>query len=421
MRLVYDLFIFLFQFGLRIAAFGGHRKAKQWIAGRKKLFDTVSISLKPGEQRVWFHCASLGEFEQGRPLLEQYKRKHPNRKIVLTFFSPSGYEVRKNYAEADYIFYLPLDLPGNAERFISLINPVEVFFIKYEYWFHYFEMLGRKKIPVYLVSAIFRNDQPFFKWYGTFFRKMLQSVNHFFLQDKASAILLDSISIANYTVTGDTRFDRVSQIAVLAQSNPGVEHFRKERKLFIAGSTWREDEQLIRKALENCRAEIVAGKIGIVIAPHEITEARIQSIEKEFAAFRTIRYSIIAKNSASDADLLILDNIGLLSSVYRHGSMAYVGGGFGKGIHNVLEPAVFAVPVFFGPNYFKFSEAKELLEVGGAFSIHTPDELKLSWMTDSADELQMKSASVKAKQYVSKRTGATNRILDFLEHQNTNR
>ncbi len=412
MTLLYNFSILLFQLAIRIAAFTGHVKAKQWVTGRKNIFNQIQNSLQPGEQRVWFHCASLGEFEQGRPVMEKLKIKNEKLKIVLTFFSPSGYEVRKNYAGADYVFYLPVDTKSNAERFISLINPEKVFFVKYEFWFHYLDTLHKKNIPVYLVSAIFRTQQKFFKWYGGFFRRMLKSVTHFFLQDDESAALLNSIGISNYTVTGDTRFDRVVEAAASVKPIPVIEKFKDGKELLIAGSTWKEDEEVILSSFT--KLTLHPSPFKLIIAPHEINEPEIKRQLKIFSGFKTVRFSEAKEETVSAAQVLIIDNIGMLYSLYQYGTFAYVGGGFGKGIHNILEAAVFGIPVFFGPNYQKFREARDLINYSGAFSIQSSDELNSAIMTLANNEHKWKAASLVARNYVDDKKGAAEKIINYL-------
>lgn len=412
MLLFYNLAVFFYRLVIQLAAFSGNRKAKLWISGRKDLFSRLRLAMKPGEKRVWFHCSSLGEFEQGRPLLEKFKKEKPEYKIVLTFFSPSGYENRKNYDGADFIFYLPLDTRSNAKEFISMVNPSNVFFIKYEYWFHYLRELKKNNIPVYLVSAIFRKKHRFFRWYGSFFRDMLRNVSYFFLQDEQSERMLHSIGISSCKVTGDTRFDRVVEIASQAKSFPLIEKFKNGFPLLIAGSTWEKDEQVLVAVMSKMKQE--NRKLKMVIAPHETGENRIRNVMQSFSTFKTIRYSEAKEENISSAEVMVIDSIGVLSSLYRYGSFAFIGGGFGSGIHNTLEAAVFGMPVFFGTNYKRFQEAVDLVDLGVAFSVSNEKELAdmlKSLLSDESKRLQISSS---AKNYVEERKGASEKILEFL-------
>jgi 3-deoxy-D-manno-octulosonic-acid transferase len=415
MLLLYNLGIFLYSIGVRVAAAFGNTKANLWLEGRKNW--RQKIQSKENEQRVWFHCSSLGEFEQGRPLIEEWKMQNENCKIVVTFFSPSGFELRKNYDIADYIYYLPLDTKRNAHDFISLIKPEKAFFIKYDYWFHYFNELGRQKIPLYVVSGVFREKQIFFRWYGGLFRKILFNVNHFFLQDKSSAERLESIGIKNYSVNGDTRFDRVIKIASEAKSIDKVAHFKDGKNVLVAGSTWHEDDLVLIDVIKELKNEL-----KFVIVPHEIGPRHIgvleyQLIEKAGLKPDDITIYSHQKENVNIAKVLIVDTVGLLSSIYRYGEFAYVGGGFGKGIHNILEAAVYRVPVFFGPAYDKFIEANELIQQGGAFSIESSAQLlyQLQLLLNNYEEY--KKASAASEDYVNAKGGATKNILSFLSMQ----
>ena len=365
--------------------------------------------LKPGEKRIWFHCSSLGEFEQGRPVMEKLKAVHPEIKIVLTFFSPSGYEVRKNYSGADYIFYLPADTSGNAKAFIELVHPWKVIFTKYEYWYHYFNRLKKENIPLFMISAIFRKDDRFFKWYGGFFRNMLKCVTHFFVQEEKSQKLLTKIGFTNVTVTGDTRFDRVVQAASQPKEIPVAKSFSQGRKVLVAGSSWIDDEKILAEVYNGC-----GGKLKLIVAPHEISASRIKEVLEIFSGAKTELFSESTEVSAAKADVLIIDNIGMLSSLYRYGSMAYVGGGFGKGIHNTLEAAVFGVPVFFGPNYEKFNEAKELIACGGGYSLSNASALLVTVKTFLENENERIRHGKAAGEYVRSNAGATEKVLQAL-------
>ncbi len=307
------------------------------------------------------HCASLGEFEQGRPVIEAIKKEMPDFKIILTFFSPSGYEIRKNYQNADIVCYLPADTPGNAEKFVNSIKPELVIFVKYEFWYNYISVLSRKAIPLFLISAIFRKEQHFFKWYGSFFRDMLKKFRMIYVQDQNSLDLLRGIGLKNVVQAGDTRFDRVMEIAGTAEIIPQLESFRGNERLFLAGSSWKKDEEIIAEYINK-----YPDRMKWVFAPHEIGSENIERLEKLFRV-KCIRFSEFTDESR-DARVLIIDNIGMLSSAYRYAYIAAVGGGFGKGIHNILEPACWGIPVLFGPNHQKFREALELISLGGAKS-----------------------------------------------------
>jgi 3-deoxy-D-manno-octulosonic-acid transferase len=350
----------------------------------------------------------LGEFEQGRPLIEKIKSQYPNFRVVLTFFFPSCYEDCKNYTGADYIFYPPIDSKQNAKQFIESINPSLVFFIKYEYWFYYLHTLHNKGIPTYLCSAIFRPSQNFFKWYGGWFRRMLGYFDHIFVQTTESKALLHTISIQNVTITGDTRFDRVHSIASAAREISEIALFTENKPCLIAGSTWEPDEAILCKYI-NESATIQK----IIIAPHEIDEDHILRLERLIDK-NTIRYSQWKDKLSGNFEVLIIDNIGMLSSLYRYGQVAYIGGGFGKGIHNILEAATFGLPVIFGSNYKKFSEAVDLINQGGAFPINTYEQCKQILDNLFTDNVLLQNTGVVAKNFVSKNIGATDKILSAI-------
>lgn len=419
MRLIYNIFIYLYLFAIRIASLF-NSKARLWINGRKNIFQELqsqilnpkSSILNSNSSIIWIHCASLGEFEQGRPLIEKLKMKNEKCKILLTFFSPSGYEIRKNYAGADFVFYLPIDTASNARKFIELVKPKAVFFVKYEFWFNYLNELKNKNIPTYLVSGIFRGDHYFFKGYSAWFRKQLKAFTHFYLQDEASAKLLKSIGYINTAVIGDTRFDRVFEISQNVKAIPLIEQFKQGKDILIAGSTWKEDEELISNFSPDSYRDQISN-FKLIIAPHEIDQAHIQSIIPLFHHSNVIRFSNATEQNIKTADVLIIDNIGMLSSLYQYGSIAFIGGGFGKGIHNILEAATFGLPVIFGPNYQKFTEAKELIHSGGAFAVKDTNELKIT-LNLLSDKGVMQTASHIAKHYVQSRVGATDKILNSL-------
>jgi 3-deoxy-D-manno-octulosonic-acid transferase len=406
----YNLGIGLYITAIRVSSLF-NKKAALWVKGRKNIFSRMQAQLKPGEKRVWFHCASLGEFEQGRPVIEAFRKRYPSHRVVLTFFSPSGYEIRKNYPGADYIFYLPADTRRNAERFLSLVQPKKAFFIKYEFWYHYISGLHTRNIPAFVVSANFRRDQIFFRSYGGFFRHFLRKISFFFVQNTSSLNLLESIGVRNVLVSGDTRFDRVAQIASSALALPLVEKFRGNHPMLVAGSTWPKDEELLIGLI----ADIPGDDLRLIIAPHEIHESSIAALEasvQKLTGRRAVRYSALQGQDASSYSVLIIDNIGMLSALYGYADWAYIGGGFGRGIHNILEAAVFGAPVFFGPNCLKFAEAVELTALGGAFRITSSAEMRQILLNLTKDTERYKKILSCNKSYVQERTGATARIIE---------
>jgi 3-deoxy-D-manno-octulosonic-acid transferase len=388
-------------------------KTRLWISGRKNWEALLKQKINPENKYIWIHCASLGEFEQGRPVIDMIKKEMPENKIILTFFSPSGYEIRKNYSNADYVCYLPSDTPWNARKFISIVNPVFAIFVKYEFWDNYISVLYRNRIPLFLVSGMFRPEQHFFKWYGSFFRKILFRFSHIFVQDKQSMDLLKGIGVENVSITGDTRFDRVIQIADAAQDIPQLDHFRGKEKLFLAGSSWWQDEEIIAKYINRN-----PGKMKWVFAPHEIDKANIERLEKLFSV-SVVRFSEFSEGSA-EARVLIMDNIGMLSSAYRYAYIAAIGGGFGKGIHNILEPACWGIPVVYGPNYKKFREAIDLINQNGAKSFKSFEEFTFileNWLSDEGIYLK---SSISAARYVRHNTGATVKIMTKITQKDIN-
>ena len=410
--MIYNLIIYLYLLGVAVYSRFNVKVRKMW-RGERAAFRVLKQKVDPNAKYVWFHAASLGEFEQGRPLMERLRQDHPEYKILLTFFSPSGYEVRKNYQGADIICYLPLDTPVNAIRFLRLIRPVMAVFIKYEFWYNYLHILKHRNVPVYSVSSIFRKDQVFFKWYGRQYGRVLNCFTHFFVQNEQSRELLAKIGITDVTVVGDTRFDRVLQIKEAAKQLPIVEAFVKKEseddpKVFVAGSSWPPDEEIFIKYF-NAHPEW-----KLIIAPHVIGEDHLQQIEKLLQGRKVLRYSEAEKKKVSDYDVLIVDCFGLLSSIYHYGDVAYVGGGFGVGIHNLLEAAVWEVPVFFGPNNQKFQEAQGLKTSGG-FEIH--DEKEFAQLMDrfASDPQYLKEQGILAGGFVKDKAGATAKVLSFVE------
>jgi 3-deoxy-D-manno-octulosonic-acid transferase len=409
--MIYNLIIYIYQLGVVIYSLFNEKVRKMWL-GERAAFKVLKEKVDPKAKYVWFHAASLGEFEQGRPLMEQLRKDHPEYKILLTFFSPSGYEVRKNYEGADIICYLPLDTITNAQRFLRTIRPVMAFFIKYEFWYNYLHILKHRNVPVYSVSSIFRPDQVFFKWYGRQYGRVLNCFTHFFVQNETSRELLAKIGITSVSIVGDTRFDRVLQIKDAAKQLPIVENFVSQNpNVFVAGSSWPPDEDIFIKYF-NAHPEW-----KLIIAPHVIGEDHLQQIEKKLEGRKVLRYSAVANSHPStlnsqlqDASVLLIDCFGLLSSIYHYGSVAYVGGGFGVGIHNLLEAAVWNVPVFFGPNNQKFQEAQALKQNGGQ-EIHDYAEFEQLMNRFITEPSFLQAEGQKAGQYVKRLAGATDLVL----------
>ncbi len=404
--LIYDLSIRLYGFGILIASFF-NTKAKLWLDGRRNR-GPIELPLTTGK-RIWVHCASLGEFEQARPVIEKMKTDTPSAYILLTFFSPSGYEVRKNYAYADVVLYLPTDTAKNAADFLNQVKPDLALFVKYEFWYHYLAGLKSRNIPLVLFSAIFRKEQVFFKWYGGFFRNMLQCFSKIFVQNKDSQQLLQSISITS-EISFDTRFDRVYQIAQNPKSFPAIEKFKGTNKLLVAGSTWKKDEQIIAELINQ---KVLAG-FKYVIAPHNLSETEIAAFQKNEAP-NSIRLSQLNASNAENAEVLIVDTMGDLASIYSYGDIAYVGGGFNASVHNVLEAAVYGMPVIFGPNYTKSNEAKELRQLSAAFPVTDSKQLKAVLTGFVNNTSLMKTASLQAKQYVETHLGGVNDICNYIQ------
>jgi len=410
MRFIYNTFIAFYILLIKCAA-PFNKKAKQWIDGRRNLIHKIEDSLKQETSPIiWIHCSSLGEFEQGRPLLEAIKENYKNYKILLTFFSPSGYEIRKNYPKAEYVFYLPADTRVNAKKFIACIKPKIAIFIKYEYWFNYLHVLDKKNIPVFYVSAIFRKNHYFFKWYGKWALNQLKKINCFFVQNDISKNLLTTHGISHVEVTGDTRFDRVLSLASNPKALPLIELFVQKKQLIIFGSTWPEDDSLILDFIKSRDPNL-----KFIIVPHEINEPYIHKLIQN-STLRACKYSQLTNLNATDMQLIVVDTVGLLSSMYAYGHIAYIGGGFGKGIHNILEAACFGLPVFFGPNYKKFSEAVALIKLNGAFFINNKSELTMGINTLLKDEKKRIEISEICKSYVINNSGATYRILKKIKY-----
>ena len=400
----YNIVIYLYLLGVAICSLFNEKVRKMW-RGERAAFRVLREKVDPNAKYVWFHAASLGEFEQGRPLMEQLRRERPDLKILLTFFSPSGYEVRKNYEGADIVCYLPLDTITNARRFLRTVRPVMAFFIKYEFWYNYLHILKHRGVPVYSVSSIFRPDQVFFKWYGWQYSRVLHCFTHFFVQNEQSRELLGQIGITEVSIAGDTRFDRVLHIKEQAKQLPVVEQFVGEaQQVFVAGSSWPPDEEIfIRYFREHPEWKLI-------IAPHVIDESHLQQIEKQLEGRRVVRYTK-ASAGIADAEVLIIDCFGLLSSIYHYGCVAYVGGGFGVSIHNTVEAAVWGIPVIFGPNNQKFQEAQELKACGGGLEISGYDDFARVMNRFAADADARREAGQAAGGYVTSKAGATRMIL----------
>lgn len=428
-------------------------RIRKWYYGRKGLFKKVSEDIDVGKKHVWFHFASLGEFEQGRTVLEGFKAKYPEKPVVVTFFSPSGYEIKKNYTQAEHVYYLPIDTKANARKFVSLINPEMAFFVKYEFWYNFYAELAARHIPIYLVSAIFRTDQVFFRWYGGLFRKTLRLVSRFFLQNQESAALLDSIGIHNYELTGDTRFDRVFNLSKHNRNIDVIKQFIGTSKVLVAGSTYMQDEEYLMSLKR------IYPEWKFIIAPHIISKSHIEEIGDRFS--NSVLYSVLnayvrpteklpnltydprheeelstlveedeKRNSDSvfekkalgkqlaekQPDVLVIDNVGMLSYLYAYGDVAYLGGGFGEGIHNTLEAATYGIPILFGPNYEKFQEAKDLISMKAAFCVNNLNEL-VTCFEYLQDAKERREAGDRAHGYVEQQAGATEKILTYLSQQ----
>ncbi len=410
---MYNIIMYLYLFGLIVTSLFNEKVRKMW-RGERDAFSVLREKVDPHARYVWVHAASLGEFEQGRPLIEQIRKDYPAYKILLTFFSPSGYEVRKDYKGADIICYLPIDTISNARRFLRTIRPVMAFFIKYEFWYNYLHILRHRGVPVYSVSSIFRENQIFFRWYGRQYSRVLKCFTHFFVQNELSKELLAKIGITSVTITGDTRFDRVLQIKEAAKQLPIVERFigQQESKVFIAGSSWQPDEEVFIPYLSSRLKEW-----KLIIAPHVIGEEHLKQIEKLLEGHRVVRYTAATGNASlvDDAEVLIIDCFGLLSSIYHYGTVTYVGGGFGVGIHNVLEAAVWNVPVIIGPNNKKFQEAQELLTAGGCFEINGYDDFEHLMERFQKDSDFLKKAGECAGNYVKSKMGSTMKVLSSVK------
>jgi 3-deoxy-D-manno-octulosonic-acid transferase len=407
MKLFYNLGIRIYYLLLVVGSLY-HQKARHWLKGRKYWQVKMEEKISSSDSVIWFHASSLGEFEQGRPIIEQYRREYPEHKILVTFFSPSGYDIRRDYKGADYIFYLPLDTRRNAREFLRIAHPDRVIFIKYEFWYNFLKEIRQSKSELVLISAIFRPGQIFFKKYGKWFRNMLHFFDHIFVQDGASFNLLQNVGIDHVTIAGDTRFDRVAEIARESKHIEIAKRFSEGYFTYICGSTWEKDEDIICDYIN----QSTTGS-RFIIAPHEISPAHIAQIQKKLDR-KAALFSQSESESFEKVKVLIIDNIGILSSIYRYGKMAYIGGGFGVGIHNILEAAVYGMPVVFGPNFRKFREAVELVKEGGAFPVNSYEELKPLCDNFRENEKSLKKASEATKAFVNMNLGATEVIMKYL-------
>ncbi len=406
-KILYNTILQIYRGGLYFATFF-NAKAKLFVAGRKHLFEHVAQAFRDNQSEVaWFHCASLGEFEQGRPVMEAYKNAFPEHKILLTFFSPSGFEVRKHYAGADYIFYLPWDTNDNAEKWVRMVQPSIVFFVKYEFWHHYSKAIVQAGIPLVSFSAIFRPQQLYFKWYGGFNREILKRFTHIFVQDEGSKKLLEGIGIVQVTVAGDTRFDRVWEIAQAHHAIAAVDKFKQDKKLMVIGSSWPEDEAVLIPIINQFT------NLKFIIAPHEIHAPSLDNLQKNLTR-PSGRFSQWNDKTSGAWDVLVIDNVGMLSTLYRYASYAYIGGGFGKGLHNILEAATFGALIFFGnKSYSNFKEARDLIRLEGAFAIADAANLAALLTDFETDEQKQLKSSAISEDYVKSNIGATEKIIEF--------
>ncbi|WP_281631206.1 3-deoxy-D-manno-octulosonic acid transferase [Flavobacterium luteolum] len=405
MLFLYNLTIYIAGFFLKIVALFSP-KIKLFVEGRKNVFSTLEEKIKANDKTIWFHSASLGEYEQGLPVIEKIKEKYPSHKIIVTFFSPSGYEVRKNNTVADVTIYLPLDTKSNAKRFLKLVHPEFAFFIKYEFWLNYLQELEKSKTPTYLISGIFRDNQMFFKWYGGFYRKALNAFTYFFVQNESSKQKIESLGFKNVIVSGDTRFDRVNAILERDNRLDFVENFKNNQPTIVVGSSWPKDEVLIAEYINQAPENV-----KFIIAPHNIKPDQISDLLSKITK-STILFSEKENKDLSNYNVLIIDTIGILTKIYSYGTIAYVGGGFGNpGIHNILEPATFGIPIVIGPNYSNFSEAVALVEIGGCLTISTNVELKAVFNQLLNDKNFLEEKSKICKSFIQDNKGATETIM----------
>lgn len=409
MQSLYNLFIRLTAFFLPVTKLFSS-KMKSFVNGRKYVWDYLQKEINPKEKYIWFHVSSLGEYEQGVPMMQEIRKIYPEHKILLSFFSPSGYEIRKNNPLADITIYLPLDTPKNAKRFVNFVQPALVFFVKYDFWPNYLNQLNAKNIPTYLVSGIFREEQLFFKKYGKFYRKSLQAFDHFFVQEKHSETLLKSIGYENVSITGDTRFDRVYEITHQDISLPEIETFIEGKPCVVFGSTWVKDEELIANYINQNKQDI-----RYIIAPHDIKENNIARLEDSLKK-KSVRYTKATTTEIKNSEVFIIDTIGMLTKIYAYADIAYVGGGFGAGIHNVLEPASYGVPIIIGPAYDKFKEAKELITQKSCIVINDQASFDQAMNQLMSNEESRQKLGQNNANYVEEQRGATEKIIQYLQN-----
>lgn len=407
MNILYSIFLFFYRVGIALAA-PFNRKAKLWQQGRKEEFSRLSITFNQTSHPIWVHCASLGEYEQAKPVIQKLKSENPACKVLVTFFSPSGYEIRKDDPLPDYIFYLPMDFSRNARRFIRIVQPKMAIFIKYEFWFHYMHFLHEASIPFYYVSAIFRPGQYFFKSFGHWFANRLREASFYFVQNEESESLLHQIHIDQVEVCGDTRFDRVYAIANQDYTLDEILTFKQNKKLLVAGSTWEPDELLLSQLFSQ-----IKDQYQLIVAPHEIS--RLSNVLKTFETFKVLPYTQREGHNLADYDVLIIDTMGLLSKIYKYSDLSYIGGAFKTGLHNILEAGVFGVPLFFGPHYQHFNEAVRLVQLKGAFSVtYSEDMLHIIREFEQDEELYRNTCTI-CRHYVESNIGAGDKIFNIIK------
>jgi 3-deoxy-D-manno-octulosonic-acid transferase len=407
MHILYNTAIHVYHFLIWLVSFR-NPKAKKWLSGRKNLFERIQKEVVPGNHLLWFHVSSLGEFEQARPVIEGVKKYFPSYRILLTFFSPSGYELKKDYPLADYVYYMPLDTPRNASRFLDLVKPEKVFFVKYEFWFNFLTELKNREIPTFIFSALFRPSQFFFQSWGKWFRKVLKVYTHIFVQNQTSYETLHKFGFDNVSISGDTRLDRVAQIAKAASVLPKIEQFCAGKQVIVAGSTWPEDEAIFLNYINECTHQV-----KFIVAPHEVNQGSLNRITALLKRPYVLYSSDSTTEQLDSAQVLIVDGYGYLVSVYRYATIAYIGGGFTTGIHSILEPAVYGMPVVFGPDYHKFHEAVEMIQLGAAHTISNYEELSNLFEGYLTDKKKLKNESIFASQYVESNRGATEKIVRY--------
>lgn len=407
MKLIYQIALSSYTILIRIASLFNH-KARLWLKGRKNSFSYLKMHIKKEDQIVWFHCASLGEFEQGKPLMEKIKKLHPEYKLLVTFFSPSGYEHRKDNPLIDYVCYLPVDNKLNARKFMDLVNPKQAYFVKYEFWYNYLSALHQQVIPTYLISGVFRANQPFFKWYGSFNRKMLSFFTHFFLQNKASVDLLNSIGFNNITQSGDTRIDRVYENSKSPTTLPIIEKFSNKKPTIILGSSWEKEEEIISTYIQTTDKEF-----NYIIAPHDVSKSHIENLISTLNT-KYLLYSEANQRNATQHNVLIIDNIGILANCYQYTDIAFIGGGFSGSLHNILEPASFGNAIMFGEKHQKFHEAQELIDNYAAFSIGSLDDF-IAIVNHLLMKENLQDTQKAAEKYIKNGIGATEKIWEVVK------